>query len=73
VNNTWSLGNYFTRYSVLGGAQIEPRMQWQFMSGNWWLYLYRGTVDDAVGYYPGYIYNKWDVGERHRRATRLRR
>ncbi len=56
VNNNGGLGNYFQRYSIAGGVQIELQMQWKFVNGNWWLYLYRGTVADAVGYYPGSAY-----------------
>ncbi|EDR02747.1 uncharacterized protein LACBIDRAFT_307948 [Laccaria bicolor S238N-H82] len=57
INNNWQLGGTFGQYSVTGGVQKGVDLQWYFYQGNWWLYLRGAGAYDAVGYYPGSIYN----------------
>ncbi len=57
VNKNWALGSSFNNYSTYGGTQWGFSLQWQFYQGNWWLLLQGGGNYDAVGYYPGSIYN----------------
>jgi hypothetical protein len=57
TNNSWALGAGFTNYSTSGGTQWGFTLQWQYYQGNWWLYLQGSGSIQAIGYYPGSIYN----------------
>ena len=41
-----------SRYSVLGGSQSHLQQIWQYINGNWWLYI----DSHPIGYYPGSLY-----------------
>ncbi|HZU02962.1 MAG TPA: neprosin family prolyl endopeptidase [Ktedonobacteraceae bacterium] len=57
INNNWTLGGPFDHYSSYGGDQYGFTLQYKYYQGNWWLFL-KGSGDyEAVGYYPGSIYN----------------
>jgi hypothetical protein len=57
TNSNWALGGAFSSYSTYGGAQYEFQEQWKLYQGNWWLFLQGAGSLDAVGYYPGSVYN----------------
>jgi hypothetical protein len=68
TNNHWALGGKWERYSTSGGDQYGFTMQWKYYQGNWWLYLQGAGNLEAVGYYPGSIYNQ---GQLSRNAQRI--
>jgi Neprosin len=53
VKDGGDIGARLSPTSVLGGAQYEIALQYQFTGGNWWLCV-SGT---CIGYYPGSMYN----------------
>lgn len=57
TNSNWALGGAWSAYSVIGGAQYIFTMQWKWYQGNWWLYLKGSGAIEAVGYYPGSVFN----------------
>jgi hypothetical protein len=67
TNNSWALGGGWSNYSTYGGTQWGFTMQWKYYNGNWWLYLQGAGALEAVGYYPGSVFNG---GEMSRNATR---
>jgi hypothetical protein len=57
TNKNWALGGAWSAYSTYGGQQVEFQLAWVYSQGNWWLFL-QGTGNfEAVGYYPGSVYN----------------
>jgi hypothetical protein len=58
VNRNWYLGGPWSTYSTRGGTQSEFQLQWKLTGGNWWLFVQGNGTFDAVGYYPGAIYNR---------------
>jgi Neprosin len=67
TNNNWHLGGAWSAYSTPGGAQWGFQQQWKYFNGNWWLFLKGSGTLDAVGYYPGSVFNG---GEMSRNASR---
>lgn len=57
INGNWPLGGGWSAYSVPGGAQYQFTLQWKWYAGNWWMFLQGAGALEAVGYYPGYLYN----------------
>jgi len=57
TNSNWALGGAWSAYSSVGGTQYGFTMQWKYYQGNWWLYLQGAGNIEAVGYYPGSVYN----------------
>jgi hypothetical protein len=57
TTKNWALGGSFNSYSSVGGPQYEFGEQWKYYQGNWWLYLQGSGNLEAVGYYPGSVYN----------------
>jgi len=68
TNSKWALGGSWSRYSSYGGPQYGFMMQWKYYNGNWWLFLQGSGALEAVGYYPGSVYNG---GEMSRNATQI--
>lgn len=62
INPNWPLGGGWSAYSVPGGPQYQFTLQWQWYAGNWWMFLQGAGAMEAVGYYPGYIYNGGPLG-----------
>ncbi len=57
TNSHWALGGKWSAYSSYGGTQYGFTMQWKYYQGNWWLFLQGAGNIEAVGYYPGSVYN----------------
>jgi hypothetical protein len=66
TNSNWHLGGAWSSYSTPGGTQYGFQQQWKYYNGNWWLYLRGSGTLDAVGYYPGSVFNN---GQMSRNAT----
>ena len=64
TNNSWALGGAFTNYSSSGGTQWGFTLQWKYYQGNWWLFLQGSGSIQAVGYYPGSIYNSGPLSKK---------
>jgi hypothetical protein len=58
TSSKWSLGGSWPTYSIPGGKQYEFQLQWKLTGGKWWLFLQGSGRLEAVGYYPGTIYNR---------------
>jgi hypothetical protein len=54
---TTVLGVPITDISVAGGSQYDAFCALQLYEGNWWLYIGGDQTDNAVGYFPGSLYN----------------
>jgi hypothetical protein len=67
TNRNWALGGAWSAYSTYGGTQYGFQQQWKYFNGNWWLFLRgSGAALEAVGYYPGTVFNG---GQMSRNAT----
>ena len=42
--------------SAAGGDQSEIQIAWKLIDGNWWLFVNGTDESNAVGYYPGSLY-----------------
>lgn len=51
------LGVPITDISVTGGAQIDVYCALKLYEGNWWVYVGGDQDDNAVGYFPGTLYD----------------
>jgi hypothetical protein len=51
------LGVPITDISVAGGAQFDVHCALTLYQGNWWLYIGGDQEANAVGYFPGTLYN----------------
>jgi hypothetical protein len=57
TNARWPLGGALSPVSTQGGQQLEIEVSWFLFAGNWWLYVGGLAASDAVGYYPGSLFN----------------
>ena len=57
TNSSWAIGGALSPSSTLNGPQYEVEVAYYLYQGNWWLYVNGTTSDNAIGYYPGTIYN----------------
>jgi hypothetical protein len=58
INSHWYLGGLWNAYSYPGGSQWGFELQWQFdwIEGNWWLFIRGPGEAEAVGYLPTKVY-----------------
>jgi len=57
TNNAWPLGGALSTISTLGEQQYELEAAYLFAQGNWWLFIGGTDASNAIGYFPGSIYN----------------
>ena len=57
TNSSWALGGAISPWSTPNGAQYELEITYYLYQGNWWLYVNGTSAANAIGYYPGKIYN----------------
>lgn len=57
TNSNVYLGRHFRHYSTNGGPQYTPQLTAYLTGGNWWLYLNGTASSNAIGYYPGSLFN----------------
>ena len=57
TNPSWPLGGALSPVSAQGGQQLEIEVSWFLFAGNWWLYIGGLAASDAVGYYPGSLFD----------------
>jgi len=57
TNRSWALGGAISPWSTPNGAQYELEITYYLYQGNWWLYVNGTSAANAIGYYPGTIYN----------------
>jgi hypothetical protein len=69
TNNNWHLGGAWSSYSTPGGTQYGFQQQWKYYNGNWWLYLKGSGTLDAVGYYPGSVFNNGQMSRNAAETT----
>jgi len=69
INNNWYLAGPWSDYSSTGGTQWGFEMQWKLFEDNWWLFIRGPGEYEAVGYYPGSLYDDGLLTESAERIT----
>ncbi|HEX6444005.1 MAG TPA: neprosin family prolyl endopeptidase [Streptosporangiales bacterium] len=68
TSNTWTLGGALSPVSTRGGQQFEIEVTTYLFDGDWWIYIGGSAPENAVGYYPGSLY---DGGQLTTNATEI--